>query len=168
MKWYSTPSPNLSPYIFLGLDPSPPPLEIRHLHRGFNKECGFNKDCVNALSPSRLFVESSVQKRVIISVDTEDSTKRRLHRGIHIYIHIIFHKMSKHGSSTLRTLCKYEKETYQRDLRKLFFFVEDSLRTWKRDASKRPTCNISELPYIRNRSSSSITFPRPSGHCRSR
>jgi len=26
MKWYSTPSPNLSPYIFLGLDPSPPPL----------------------------------------------------------------------------------------------------------------------------------------------
>ena len=25
-KWYSTPSPNLSPYIFLGLDPSPPPL----------------------------------------------------------------------------------------------------------------------------------------------
>ena len=26
MKWYSTPSPNVSPYIFLGLDPSPPPL----------------------------------------------------------------------------------------------------------------------------------------------
>ena len=26
IKWYSTPSPNLSPYIFLGLDPSPPPL----------------------------------------------------------------------------------------------------------------------------------------------
>ena len=23
IKWYSTPSPNLSPYIFLGLDPSP-------------------------------------------------------------------------------------------------------------------------------------------------
>jgi len=28
MKWYSTPSPNLSPYIFLGLDPSPPPLSL--------------------------------------------------------------------------------------------------------------------------------------------
>ena len=27
IKWYSTPSPNLSPYIFLGLDPSPTPLE---------------------------------------------------------------------------------------------------------------------------------------------
>ena len=26
IKWYSTPSPNLSPYILLGLDPSPPPL----------------------------------------------------------------------------------------------------------------------------------------------
>ena len=26
IKWYSTPSPNFSPYIFLGLDPSPPPL----------------------------------------------------------------------------------------------------------------------------------------------
>ena len=26
IKWYSTPSPNLSPYIFLGLNPSPPPL----------------------------------------------------------------------------------------------------------------------------------------------
>jgi len=26
IKWYSTPSPNLSPYNFLGLDPSPPPL----------------------------------------------------------------------------------------------------------------------------------------------
>ena len=26
IKWYSTPSPNLSPNIFLGLDPSPPPL----------------------------------------------------------------------------------------------------------------------------------------------
>ena len=29
IKWYSTPSPNLSPYIFLGLDPSPPPLASR-------------------------------------------------------------------------------------------------------------------------------------------
>ena len=29
IKWYSTPSPNLSPYIFLGLDPSPPPLVVR-------------------------------------------------------------------------------------------------------------------------------------------
>ena len=28
IKWYSTPSPNLSPYIFLGLDPSPPPLSL--------------------------------------------------------------------------------------------------------------------------------------------
>jgi len=28
-KWYSTPSPNVSPYIFLGLDPSPPPLTTR-------------------------------------------------------------------------------------------------------------------------------------------
>ena len=28
IKWYSTPSPNLSPYIFLGLDPSPPPLAL--------------------------------------------------------------------------------------------------------------------------------------------
>ena len=28
VKWYSTPSPNLSPYIFLGLDPSPPPLPM--------------------------------------------------------------------------------------------------------------------------------------------
>ena len=28
IKWYSTPSPNLSPYIFLGLDPSPSPLHI--------------------------------------------------------------------------------------------------------------------------------------------
>ena len=27
IEWYSTPSPNLSPYIFLGLDPSPPPLQ---------------------------------------------------------------------------------------------------------------------------------------------
>ena len=27
MKWYSTPSPKYSPYIFLGLDPSPPPLK---------------------------------------------------------------------------------------------------------------------------------------------
>ena len=27
---YSTPSPNLSPYIFLGLDPSPPPLMRAH------------------------------------------------------------------------------------------------------------------------------------------
>jgi len=27
IEWYSTPSPNLSPYIFLGLDPSSPPLE---------------------------------------------------------------------------------------------------------------------------------------------
>jgi len=27
IEWYSTPSPNISPYIFLGLDPSPPPLE---------------------------------------------------------------------------------------------------------------------------------------------
>ena len=26
IEWYSTPSPNLSPYIFLGLEPSPPPL----------------------------------------------------------------------------------------------------------------------------------------------
>ena len=26
IKWYSTPSPNISQYIFLGLDPSPPPL----------------------------------------------------------------------------------------------------------------------------------------------
>ena len=30
IEWYSTPSPNLSPYIFLGLDPSPPPLSLRH------------------------------------------------------------------------------------------------------------------------------------------
>jgi len=28
IKWYSTPSPNLFPYIFLGLDPSPPPLLV--------------------------------------------------------------------------------------------------------------------------------------------
>jgi len=27
IKWYSAPSPNLSPYIFLGFDPSPPPLD---------------------------------------------------------------------------------------------------------------------------------------------
>ena len=32
-KWYSTPSPNLSPYIFLGLNPSPPPL-TRVMMRG--------------------------------------------------------------------------------------------------------------------------------------
>ena len=28
IKWYSTPSPNLSLYIFLGFDPSPPPLIV--------------------------------------------------------------------------------------------------------------------------------------------
>ena len=38
MKWYSTPSPNLSPYIFLGLDPSPPPLLIG--------TCGTSHVCV--------------------------------------------------------------------------------------------------------------------------
>jgi len=38
MKWYSTPSPNLSPYIFLRLDPSPPPLHVpahQHLQTAF-------------------------------------------------------------------------------------------------------------------------------------
>jgi len=38
MKWNSTPSPNLSPYIFLGLDPSPPPL-----HRPFLSVCKHEK-----------------------------------------------------------------------------------------------------------------------------
>jgi len=35
-KWYSTPSPNLSPYIFLGLDPSPPPLAISSFFEGLH------------------------------------------------------------------------------------------------------------------------------------
>ena len=41
IKWYSTPSPNLSPYIFLGLDPSPPPLIQKSI--AFHKWNAFHK-----------------------------------------------------------------------------------------------------------------------------
>jgi len=40
IEWYSTPSPNLSPYIFLGLDPSPPPLVPKHIFPSKTKREG--------------------------------------------------------------------------------------------------------------------------------
>ena len=47
MKWYSTPSPNLSPYIILGLDPSPPPLLL--CVYPYN-ECKEDAECVMTIS----------------------------------------------------------------------------------------------------------------------
>jgi len=52
MKWYSTPSPNLSPYIFLGLDPSPPPLLAGHI-------CECNSRWILRMSTSCYIARSS-------------------------------------------------------------------------------------------------------------
>ena len=101
-KWYSTPSPNLSPYIFLGLDPSPPPLvqiQSVYVYRA-----------VQIHIPTNVFVHWTLLQNEKGSIQIFKESNVQIHLSGYVFVQPYIHTHS--SLIYIHTLAFLENESY--------------------------------------------------------